>query len=357
MTKPVNVWSEFQPLKKVVLGAPFPPDTFDWHKDEETRNVMRQIFEETAEDIAELEKILLGLGIEVVRPKNIFTITGKQQIQLPWMNCSFPNHPLMPRDTIMPYGNTIFECFSGSDNRYFENLAYYDHIAEWFKGGADWVSMPGAMVESGRGYDHYAEQNTVLYHAANMIKCGNTVLFSCAYEEDQKRGKGTLLGKEWMKREISNRYPSTRFLDIPVGGHIDGKIALLKPGVLMTWNRDWVPEEMQNWTIIEVEDDFDMPADFLNTRKRRFYKDYVERWLGHWVGFADESVFDVNVFSVDEKTVICTGYNEQAFAEMEANGITPILWRFRHQYFWDGGIHCLTSDIVREGDCEDYING
>ena len=28
-------------LKKVVLGAPFPPETFDWHKDEETRNVMR----------------------------------------------------------------------------------------------------------------------------------------------------------------------------------------------------------------------------------------------------------------------------------------------------------------------------
>jgi len=38
--KPVNAWSEFQPLKKVVLGAPFPPETFDWHKDEETRNVM-----------------------------------------------------------------------------------------------------------------------------------------------------------------------------------------------------------------------------------------------------------------------------------------------------------------------------
>ena len=104
MTKSVNVWSEFQPLKKVVLGAPFPPETFDWHKDEETRTVMRQIFEETAEDIAELEKLLTGMGVEVVRPNNIFTITGEEQIQLPWMKCGFPNHPLMPRDTLMPYG-------------------------------------------------------------------------------------------------------------------------------------------------------------------------------------------------------------------------------------------------------------
>ena len=48
---PINAWTEFQPLKRVVLGAPFPPETFDWHKDEQTRRVMRQIFEETAEDL------------------------------------------------------------------------------------------------------------------------------------------------------------------------------------------------------------------------------------------------------------------------------------------------------------------
>ena len=50
--KSVNVWSEFQPLKRVILGAPFPPQTFDWHNDEETKKVMRQIFEETSEDLA-----------------------------------------------------------------------------------------------------------------------------------------------------------------------------------------------------------------------------------------------------------------------------------------------------------------
>ena len=77
--KPVNVWSEFQPLKKVVLGAPFPPETFDWNEDEETRRVMRQIFEETAEDIAVLEGILKDRGIEVVRPKNILQSLVKNQ--------------------------------------------------------------------------------------------------------------------------------------------------------------------------------------------------------------------------------------------------------------------------------------
>ena len=90
--KSVNVWSEFQPLKRVILGAPFPPETFQWHKDEETRNVMEQIFRETAEDLTILENILKSKDVEVVRPKDIFTITGEEQIQLPWMHCRFPNH-------------------------------------------------------------------------------------------------------------------------------------------------------------------------------------------------------------------------------------------------------------------------
>jgi hypothetical protein len=356
MTTPaVNAWTEFQPLKKVILGAPFPPETFDWHKDEETRDVMRTIFKETEEDIDELEKLLVARGIEVLRPNNIFTITGEEQIQLPWMSCGFPNHPLMPRDTLMPYGNSVFECFTGGDNRYFENLAYYDHMVELYKQGADWISMPGAMVRGGIGYDTYSAEQKVLFHAANMIKCGDTILFSQAWEEDNKKGKGTLLGKEWMKREITQRYPDTKFLEIKTGGHADGKIALLRPGVLMTWNKKWVPEEFKDWDIIEVDDDHEMPQDFLDTRKRRYYKEYVQKWLGHWVGYADESVFDVNVLSLDENTVICTGRNDDAFRRMEAHGIEPIVWRFRHQYFWDGGIHCLTSDMVREGDCHDYI--
>ena len=57
---------------------------------------------------------------------------------------------------------------------------------------------------------------------------------------------------------------------------------------------------MKNWTIIEVADDFDMPEDFQNTRKQRFHTEYVSKWLSHWVGYPDESVFDVNVLSINE---------------------------------------------------------
>jgi len=35
--------------------------------------------------------------------------------------------------------------------------------------------------------------------------------------------------------------------------------------------------------------------------------------------------------------------------------ITPHVLNFRHRYFWDGGLHCITSDLHREGDQQDYF--
>ena len=104
----INAWTEFQPLKKVILGRTFPPDTFDWHGNREQRTVMRQIFEESEEDLHELGTVLKDAGVQVVRPNNIFTINGEEQVKLPWMECGYPNQPLMPRDTLFPYGNTMF---------------------------------------------------------------------------------------------------------------------------------------------------------------------------------------------------------------------------------------------------------
>ena len=28
------------------------------------------------------------------------------------------------------------------------------------------------------------------------------------------------------------------------------------------------------------------------------YKDYIEKWLSHWIGYVDETVFDVNMLSL-----------------------------------------------------------
>ena len=123
----------------------------------------------------------------------------------------------------------------------------------------------------------------------------------------------------------------------------------------MTWNRNWIPEKLQDWDIIEVRSETELPNEIQYMKKQRYYKNFIQEWFSHWIGCVEETVFDVNVFSIDESTVICTGKNQYAFRRMEKHGITPIYWKFRHQYFWDGGIHCVTQDLVREGNQEDYF--
>jgi hypothetical protein len=83
--------------------------------------------------------------------------------------------------------------------------------------------------------------------------------------------------------------------------------------------------------------------------------DVVETWLGHWTGYVEETVFDVNMLIIDPKNVMVFSYNKKVFDALHRYGITPHVVPFRHRYFWDGGIHCVTSDLHREGVIQDYF--
>ena len=40
---------------------------------------------------------------------------------------------------------------------------------------------------------------------------------------------------------------------------------------------------------------------------------FVNTWLNDWVGYVEETVFDVNMLSIDENTIICNNYNKDVF--------------------------------------------
>ena len=35
---------------------------------------------------------------------------------------------------------------------------------------------------------------------------------------------------------------------------------------------------------------------------------FVNTWLKDWVGYVEETVFDVNMLSIDQNTIICNNY-------------------------------------------------
>jgi len=47
--------------------------------------------------------------------------------------------------------------------------------------------------------------------------------------------------------------------------------------------------------------------------------------------------------------------NEKLLEFLKKHKMEPIHIPWRHRYFWDGGLHCITLDLVREGTQEDYF--
>jgi len=78
------------------------------------------------------------------------------------------------------------------------------------------------------------------------------------------------------------------------------------------------------------------------------FSNYVETYLRDWVGYVEETVFEVNMLSLDQNTILVNNYNKKVFDFLEKNKVTPVIAPFRHRWFWDGGVHCITQDLYRE---------
>ena len=347
-----KTYSEFQPLEEVIVGTPYDPGSFELSSDfdRQAKDLIKRVLTETAEDLEVLVDILKKENIIVQRPKPLYDPlkiynVGEFEVQ-------YLNQPLQPRDILGFYGNKIIEAYTKDRSRYYENWCTRDIVKQYYIRGAKWIAMPLPQLNK-KTYKDYYKNNEILFHNANLIKCGKDIFHSQSYQKDPVKGKGTEQGLAWFKKQL----PEFRFNEVPVGGHVDGKIALIKPGLLVTWKKAWIPEKLKSWDCIITEAGTKFPEDFKKTRKEHFYKNYIERWLSHWIGYVDETVFDVNMLSISEDKVICTGTDKEVFTQLEKHGVTPIYWKFRHQYFWDGGVHCLTADVRRKGEQEDYFDG
>ena len=155
-----------------------------------------------------------------------------------------------------------------------------------------------------------------------------------------------------------------------IGGHSDGTFCPVSPGLIISLNDvTTYANSFPGWEVVYLPgQSWDKVDAFLKLKKKNKGKwwvpgeelnenftEFVESWLAHWVGYVEETVFDVNMLMIDQKNVICNNYNKQVFDAFELYGITPHIVPFRHRYFWDGGIHCITSDLHREGVMQDYF--
>ena len=76
--------------------------------------------------------------------------------------------------------------------------------------------------------------------------------------------------------------------------------------------------------------------------------DMVDYYFNNWIGNVNETAFMVNILMLDNKNALCSTDNTQVREAMKRHGIELHITPFKHKWFWDCGIHCLTQDLDRE---------
>lgn len=326
-----NYNAPWHPLKKVCLGKTYDPIFFQDIANSKIRDILQRIVIETEEDYLSIQKTLLQCGVQVVRPTipednilNHLDINGKLTYNTTKSFTLIPRPPMQPRDSILIIGQEALSTNKESEKFSIENLTEFTAITF----DAPCVTVIGKHLIVDRrdfpGVDSY----------------------------------------------LKNRFPDRTIIPVDIGGHNDAVFAPVKPGVIVsTYYHTNYTDTFPNWEVLFIENQswnavpewrklkhsnagkWWMPGEETNKE----FIDFVETWLTNWVGYVEETVFDVNMLMINEQLAIVNNYNKQVFEYFRKHKIEPIIVPFRHRFFWDGGIHCITNDLVRDGKVETYI--
>jgi hypothetical protein len=365
-----SVYQHWDPLKVCIVGRSYSPKFYDYVKDDKVRQVLYKIAEETEEDYQKFIALLESFDIKVLRPD--VSDNHEDYIQ---GNLVLPP-PMTPRDYTAMIGNDFYidardlrgswkdlkgvdwpECPENFNNipEWIIKECRNDHNLVWTREDLAYQSIIQYMKQ---------HSNVVMnknINTAMTARIGRDLYFGT-------QGPGDDVVK--IKQESQSMFPDYRCHVIDTQGHSDGSYCPVVPGLIVSL--DDMPsyeKTFPGWEVIYLPNQsWAKIAPFLKLKKKNAGKwwvpgeelnedftNFVETWMNHWVGYVEETVFDVNMLVIDEKNVVCNGYNEKVFDAFSRYGITPHVVNFRHRYFWDGGLHCITSDLHREGTINDYF--
>jgi len=261
-------------------------------------------------------------------------------VQCPWTFLQGIDREELEKVIIASETNTI-----GSNNKFPSNKRVYawNSVREWLEKN----NVP--IV-----YDQYIS-------SANCWRLGKDLFFNYV-------NIITKLNEESFQKKWRKLFPDYRVHGVDVPGHGDGSMHPVKEGLILAIGKEkFYKDFYPDWEVVKVQSGWGQVKPFLKMKEKNRGRwwikgeeenqdliDYIDTWLDHWVTYVEETVFDVNVLPIDEQNCIVNGYNKNVFDAFDRHGVTPHVINFRHRYFWDGGLHCITSDIHREGNMKTF---
>jgi hypothetical protein len=338
---PIKGYATFDPLKHCLVGQTFSSDFFKHIiKEPKISGPLQRIADETEEDYLKLEKILKDAGVTTYRPE--------------FNQSNYDGHyhgrpPVCPRDHFAVVGETL----------------YATHPTNFYSSILKQVDRKNVFLKN---WDY----ENCLTSTAFIARCGKDLFWDRTLQ-NTRNNKGS---KEECAERINTlkekwTVEGFRVHETEGGHHSDGSFCIVKPGCIVSlYDIQDYKTEFPGWDVLYLPDQSWTGVDpFLKMKhkvggrwwlKGEEHNDqliqFVNTWLDDWVGYVEETVFDVNMLSIDQNTIICNNYNKDVFEHFKKHKVEPILFNFRHRYFWDGGVHCITQDLYREGTMEDYLS-
>lgn len=362
MSNTYNSYAEFLPLKTVMVGR---CHSVDYVKDipldmsDNSKSLLSNLLEETEEDLQNFIDICKSFGANVIRPDytfkgNINTSGSPEALGMSGLrHALFQGYPylLIPRNNLIPLHDKIVSINS-DDNIH---LDYISNLQDF------------SVLRNEFTIDDNLKPSSI-------IRLGKDIIVDKQDFMNSNTEKGFNFLQDWLQplgyNIIYTPYHDFNFADHQ--SHGDSTLAILKPGVLISHQdaRSYTEEIFKGWegfTISEDSNKWNL-REWINLKGKlrnysmmskkfndKAFNHVINKWFSDWVGYANETVFDINIFSLDEHNVIVSNYNEEVFNFLRKHKIEPIICNFRHRYFWDSGWHCLGVDLEREGSCEQYL--
>ena len=283
MAKIVSSWNDWDPLKRVIVGrcdnSVIPPEEPATSEKVPVDSEMRGIWGLRPSDtvargnecLENLVKILEDRGVVVDRPT---PLQWNQAIGTP----DFRNDSMMtcmpPRDILLTIGNEIMAAANSFRCRYYEYLAYWPLMEEYFEQDPDfkWTQAPRPRLTD-RSYKHnYFDEKITLeerlertaakdfvttevepmWDAADVMRMGKDLFIQHGLTTNRA-------AMDWFQRYYPEfRVHAVNFPGDPYPIHIDATFVPLRPGLIINNPHRPLPEpqraifEANDWQIVEA---------------------------------------------------------------------------------------------------------
>tara|TARA_X000001382_G_scaffold81886_1_gene57677 strand:- start:939 stop:2006 length:1068 start_codon:yes stop_codon:yes gene_type:complete len=346
-----NVWSKWDNLKKVMVGHCVAPEYFDHVANIEIKEKLQQLVIEAQEDLDNIAKVCGEQSVEVVRvnkekfPKYLDPDQKAQGIQ----------PVLYPRNRLSVLGqHLIFSDQHATSDGYFSEIITEDILQR----NTPW-------------HDLLIKNNIKFIDPPCWTLVGKDLFIDIDQWEVNDFVEYNPNSRNIIERWAQKWWPEVDIHWVEIGGHNDSCFHTVKPGAIISLDDIMTyTETFPGWEVCYLDDsNIGQLPEFMQAKQKTYGKywipgeednkellDFVNSWLDSWLGYVEETVFDVNCMMLNEHTVLVSSYNKQVFDFFKKHKIVPIICPLRHRFFFDGGIHCVTQDLYREGECQSYID-